>query len=145
MHRLVAGLAAACAVAGTAAAQFTTQGQVVGSSVGLNPSGTAVPRAVPQAGNPVGNPLGRPYDPTRPLDVFKGTNLDPKSVVAPVSGFPSVPTQQPDLLDKLYAKIGSITHFFSPTPPAQQPAPTVTPGIFRRNRERAAERMWRRD
>ena len=42
----------------------------------------------------------------------------------------------------LNQKLASATNFFTPSPP---PRPTYTPGISRRNRERAQERMWRRD
>ena len=45
---------------------------------------------------PVGNPLVRPYDPSRPYDVFKGTDIDPRTVVAPVQNLPG--TQNPNLL-----------------------------------------------
>jgi hypothetical protein len=147
----------ACAAAGAASGQFTTvtpgpnplggimPGQVVGSSsvATLNPAATAVPKAAPPAGTAIGNPLMRPYDPTRPLDVFKGTNIDPRTVAAPVSGFPTLTTGQPDLLDKLYDKLSSVTRFLRPSFSA--PPPTYTPGISRRNRERADQRMWRRD
>jgi hypothetical protein len=119
-------------------------GQVVSSttSVNLAPAGARIPSAAPQAGTNIGSPLsGRPYDPSNPLGVFKGTGIDPKSVVAPVSGLPG--TQQPDLLDRVSAKLGSVTSFFRPSPPPQQKM--ITPGIFRRNRERAQQANWRRD
>ncbi len=32
------------------------------------------------------NPMMRPYDPTRPYDVFKGSNINPNQVVAPLVG-----------------------------------------------------------
>ena len=160
MRRWLMTVGVACAMSGPAAAQFTTYtpgpnplsgimpGQVVGntavgSTVTLNPVGNSIPRATSPAGNPIGNPLMRPYDPAKPLDVFKGTNIDPKSVIAPVSGFSNVGTAQPDLLDKLYDKLGSITRFFRPT--YTKPPPSYTPGIYRRDRERAAKRMWRPD
>ena len=143
MRRIIAAVGLACAAATPAAAQFSVPGQPVGSSFDLPQAGSAIPKAAPQAAMPVGNPLIRPYDPTRPLDVFKGTNLDPKMVVAPVAGFPGIGTQQPNLLERLYARFGSITGFFKPT--VSDPVPTYAPGIGRRNRERAKERMWRRD
>jgi len=116
-------------------------GQVVSTGFNLNPAGNRVPAAAPPAGTNVGNPLLRPYDPNRPLDAFKGTNLSAKNVVAPVTGIPG--TQQPDLLDRVYDKLGSVTKFFRPSAP-QTPTQTVTPGIFRRNRERN-KMEWRRD
>jgi hypothetical protein len=143
MRRMLAAVALACAVTTSAAAQFTVPGQPVGSSFNLPSVGNPVPKAAPAAALPVGNPLVRPYDPTRPLDVFKGTSLDSRMVVAPVSGFSGIATQQPNLLERLYEKLGTVTGFFKPT--MSSPVPTYTPGIGRRNRERAKERMWRRD
>lgn len=127
-------------------------GQVVGTTFSLSPVGSP---AAPKVGAPVGGKPGggagglmsRPYDPYRPLDVFKGpdgkgTGLDPKAVVATVSPFSST-NPQPDLIDKLYEKLNRVTRFFHPVP--EVPPPTYTPGISRRNRERAEARMWRRD
>jgi hypothetical protein len=141
-HGLALGLA--CAVAGLAAAQQPLPlggGQVVSSGFNLGPAAPRVPAAAPPAGNNVGSPLQRPYDPSRPLDVLKGTNLSAKNVVAPVTGMPG--TQQPDLLDRLADKLSSVTKFLKPSPP-EMTTPTVTPGIFRRNRERHAM-PFRRD
>jgi hypothetical protein len=118
-------------------------GQIVSNAFNLPSAGTAIKRAAPQAGTPIGSPLMRPYDPSKPYDVFKGTNLDASMVVGPVSGFPGLQTQQPDLLDRLYDKISSITHFFKPTSPT--PPRLYTPGISRRNQERKERAMWRRD
>ena len=148
MRRWIAAIGVACAVAGTLLAQQPSNGasmpgQVVSTGFNLKQAGTRVPAAAPQAGNGIGSPLAsRPYDPSRPLDAFKGTGIDPRSVIAPVSGFPG--TQQPDLLDRLYAKLGSVTGFLRPTVPTAA-TPTVTPGIFRRNRERHSQQNWRRD
>ena len=151
------GLAVACAAlcAGPAAGQLgkpgdtntlpaAMPGQVVGTGINLNPVGTPISKAVPSRADikKLENPLLRAYDPSKPYDVFKGTNLDPKSVIAPVAGFPGTGTD-PTLLDKLSAKLGSVTSFFKP--PAVPPRPTYTPGLSRRNRERAMERTWRRD
>ena len=86
--------------------------------------------------------LSAGYDPSKPLDAFKGTNLDPKSVVAPVAGFPTT-GQDPNLLQRLYTKIGTVTGFITPSTPT--PRPTYTPGLSRRNKERTMERTWRRD
>ena len=117
-------------------------GQVVGSTYILNPAGKQLPQAAPQAGTAIGNPLTRPYDPSRPMDQFQGTNIDPKSIVTPMSSFPSLQTQNRSLLDRLNERLAAVVNFFDPSPP---PRPTYTPGISRRNRERAKERMWRRD
>lgn len=161
MRHLLA-LGAACALSATAAAQSGTvtggttttrvgggavpsmPGQAVGTGFSLPGAAGSTPQPVGQKLPQVGNALSRPYDPSRPLDVFKGTGIDPKSVVAPISAFPPVPGPQPDLVDRLYAKLTSFVSFAKPTAPLAQP-PNVTPGIFRRNRERLDERMWRRD
>jgi hypothetical protein len=119
-------------------------GQVVGTGINLNPAGAQIPRAVASRAEiqKLENPLMRPYDPSKPYDVFKGTNLDPKSVVAPVNGFPMT-GQDPNLLQRLYTKIGTVTGFIKPSTPT--PRPTYTPGLSRRNKERMMERTWRRD
>ena len=132
-HGMALGFA--CAVAGFASAQESPLGggQVVSPAFTLTPAAPRVPAAAPPAGTNVGNPFMRPYDPSRPLDALKGTNLSARDVVAPVPGFPG--TQQPDLLDRLSEKLSSVTRFFKPSAPEMTPA-TVTPGIFRRNRER---------
>jgi hypothetical protein len=155
MRRWTKALGIACAVAGAVGitrAQFNIPpqsantampgGQVVGSTYILNPAGNQLPQAAPQAGTPIGNPLTQPYDPSRPMDQFKGTNIDPKSIVTPMSSFPSLQTQNRSLLDRLNERLAAVVNFFEPSPP---PRPTWTPGISRRNRERAKERMWRRD
>lgn len=158
MRRLGVTAGAACLfgiLAGTAGGQPTTAGkdqppaampgQAVGTPLNLNPVGTPVNRAVPSRNDlkKVGSPLSRPYDPTKPLDVFKGTNLDPKAVVAPIAGYPGTAAGDPNLLDRLYQKLNaSVTSFFRPSQPDR---PTYTPGISRRNRERAESRLWRRD
>lgn len=115
-------------------------GLPVGTVVKLSPAATEITKAVPQAGNPIGT-QGRIYDPSRPLDVFKGTNIDPSNVIAPVAGYSG--TGSPNLLTQLYTKIGSIVGLSRTV--TTGPVPNVTPGIFRRNRERAAARMWRAD
>ena len=141
---------AVCALSGLASAQQPAPlggGQVVSSGGGtlspgtLGPAVPRIPAAAPPAGTNVGNPYLKPYDPARPLDALKGTSLNPKNVVAPVTGLPG--TQQPDLLDRLAEKLGSVTRFFKPAAPQEMPQ-TVTPGIFRRNRERN-KMEWRRD
>jgi hypothetical protein len=152
MRQLGAAVAAACAVGlfvGEAAGQSggngmpaAMPGQVVGTPLQLNTVGTPVQRAAPPAGDQLGNPLMRPYDPTKPLDVFKGTAIDPKTVIAPVMGYPGTGGQDPNLLERLYQKLATVTGFYKPSDPQR---PTYTPGISRRNRERAMQRLWRRD
>ena len=80
----------------------------------------------------------RRYDPSKPFDAFKGSNIDPRSVVAPI---PGVAGDQ-NLLVRFYEKVKSVMGVTTNT--VEQP-PNVTPGIFRRNRERARARMWRDD
>lgn len=168
MRRLLA-VAALGAAAGTATAQSGTvtggvtttrtgggglpsamPGQVVGN--GFNLAGSApqpVGSGLPPAGTPVapGMPASRPYDPNRPLDMFRGTGLDTSRMVAPISAFPPLPGQEKNLIDRLYDKLDAV---FSTNPFARSAEPpprpmNVTPGIFRRNRERLDDRMWRRD
>ena len=144
MRTRIAALGLTCALAALATAQQPAPlggGQVVSSGFNLNPAVPRVPAAAPQAGTSVGNPYLRPYDPNRPLDALKGTNINPRDVVAPVMGIGG--TQQPDLLDRVYDKLSSVTRFFKPSAPEPQSQP-VTPGIFRRNRERN-KMEWRRD
>ena len=155
MRRLLLAVGVACAAAGTAGAQGSMTaggnavmpasgnavmpGQSVGTGFSLPGVGKQIPKAAPAAGNPIGTALTRPYDPARPLDAFKGTGLDPKSIVAPVT---SMGSAEPNVLDRLYQKLGSVVGFQKPSDP---PRMNYTPGIARRNRERAEARMWRRD
>ena len=150
MRHWLSAIGATCALASasftqppSAGSNSMPGGQIVSRGYNLKAAGSRVPSAAPQAGNTIGSPLMRPYDPARPLDALKGSNIDPKRVVAPVTGFPG--TQQPDLFDKLYGKLNSVTAFLRPTAPVKS-TPTVTPGIFRRNRERhSMQQNWRRD
>ena len=87
-----------------------------------------------------GNGNGRPYDPTRPYDAFKGSGIDPSTLVAPLIGPDGKPVQPPDALDRMSERIKSFFTGFLP-----ESRPTYTPGIYRRSRERAEQRMWRRD
>ena len=161
MRRLLAA-AAVAAAAGTATAQSGTAtggvtttkagggvpasmpGQVVGS--GFNLAGST-PQPVGRQQPTVGDPLTRPYDPTKPLDQLRGTGLDLKNVIAPISASPPVPGADKNLIDRLYDKLDSAlsVNFFARTPEPVARPQNVTPGIFRRNRERADDRMWRRD
>ena len=152
MRRHLLAVGVVCAAAGLAHGQFgapangtgggspVMPGQAVGTGCGFPSAGNPVPKAAPPAGTPLGSGLSsRPYDPSRPLDVFKGTGIDPKSVVAPIM---PMGMKEPNLLDRLYDKLGAVTGFRRPDAPAQA---NYTPGISRRNRERAENRMWRRD
>jgi hypothetical protein len=148
MRQLWLAAGAVCALAGfatPASGQVNTMpGQVVGTTVNfnnLNPVGTRLPRV----GTPVGQPLNMPadtpllrrLDPSRPYDVFKGTNLSPSQLAAPIVGI-----GDQSALERFYDKLKSIVGLAKP---ADLRVPNYTPGIGRRNRERAEERLWRRD
>jgi hypothetical protein len=119
----------------------TMPGQVVGSYREQTfPIGNRFPNAAPQAGLPItANGTMRPYDPNNPYSIFKGTNIDPKQVLAPLVGPDGKPMDPPDGLDSISA---SIKAFFTRHPPP--PRPPYTPGITRRTRERI-HNLWRRD
>ena len=149
---LAFGVLCAAAVAHRAGAQNPTQnppqtnplmqGQVVGTVVKFNPVGTTLPQAGARVGQPLNmpaeSPLMRRADLSKPFDAFRGTNLSPSNVVAPVPGLSNA-TSLERFYEKMKASIGLGTK------PAMPAPPTVTPGIFRRNRERAKEQMWWRD
>jgi hypothetical protein len=79
----------------------------------------------------------RRYDPNRPYDVFQGTNLSPNLLAAPVT----VPGGEMSIYDKLKAFLG-----LGRQPTSMMPShSTYFPSLTRRNRERAEERLWRRD
>lgn len=105
--------------------------------------GQQLPPAAPPAGLPAAGLPGRPFDPTRPYEMFRGTNIDPRSVLAPVIGPDGKPIQPPDALDRLSQKIKDFFSFSSG--PSLPPPPNFAPGIIRRRKERIEERMWRRD
>ena len=153
MRRLTLAGGIACAILLThhAGAQINTPpapaqppampGQVVGTSRGqVSQVGQRAPAAAPQAGQPItAGALQRPYDPNRPYDMFKGTNIDTKQILAPLVGPDGKQVKEPDELDKLSAKIKA---FFVQTPPPGRPP--YAPGISRRTKERS-QHMWRRD
>lgn len=141
MRQLVLAAGAVCA-AGWLAVRVAGQGpampgQVIGTGYNLPQVGNRLPAAGQKVGTAPNNAMMRPYDPARPLDQLQGTNIDPATVLAPVAGF-----GDQSGLDKFYAKLKSMVGVSPRVGPTR---PNVTPGIFRRNRERAEERMWRRD
>jgi len=155
MRRWIAAVGAACALAGTASAQVgaTTgtqigtaplPGEIVSNSIMLRSAGKRLPQAAPPAGKRIGSPLTSPYDPNNPLAAFNGSNIDTSALVAPV-GAPGLGMNQPGLIGAINSKLEAVTHFFRPSTPTMA-GRTITPGIFRRNRERAKERqMFQRD
>ena len=156
MRRLLA-VAALGAATGTAHAQSGTvtggvtrtgggaamPGQVVGNGFNLAGS-TPQPTGTPAG---AGMPGGKAYDPSRPLDVFRGTGINTNQMVTPVPTFPPLPGQEKNLIDRLYDKLDAVVSFnpFARAPEAPERPANVTPGIFRRNRERFDSRTWRRD
>jgi hypothetical protein len=122
----------------------TMPGQVVGTGFGLSSVGQQVPKAAPPAGQPINlpadSPMMRRYDPSRPYDVFKGTNLSPDQLAAPIEGY-----GDQSVLSKLYQKLKSVVGFGPPKLVSAQQNSTYFPSLTRRNRERAEQRLWRRD
>ncbi|MBX9584317.1 MAG: hypothetical protein K2X87_28795 [Gemmataceae bacterium] len=146
MRRVLAA-GVACAVAGAVAGQDAMPGREVGTGFQLRPVGQAVAKAGTQVGGPPSGGMGsKPYDPSKPYEPLKQAGLDPNLVAVPLSAYPQLPTgAEPDLIDKLYARIGTAFGLFPR--PAMAPPPNPTPGIFRRDRKRAEQQraMWRRD
>jgi hypothetical protein len=152
MRRLTLAAGAACAMMlfDSAGAQNVTTGtsmpgQVVGSYTGtVNPVGQRAPAAAPPAGLPItSNAMMRPYDPNNPYAAFKGTNIDPKTLVAPLVGPDGQPVKPPGPFDKISDKLKQLLGIATPAPaPARPP---FAPGVLRRNKERREDRMWRRD
>ncbi len=135
---------AVCALvgfAGAAHAQVNTMpGQIVGNGFNLSPAGQP-------AGQPVGQPVNmpaenshmRPYNPNRPYDMFKGSTFSPDQLVAPIPGVAA-----PSLLEKFNSRLKAMLGPpQSLTPPVQNTG--YFPSLTRRNRERAEQRLWRRD
>lgn len=118
-------------------------GQVVSSYSGtVGPVGQKAPAAAPQVGAPItSSPMMRPYDPNKPYDAFKGTNIDTKLILAPLVGADGQPVKPPGAIDKLTDKLKSLVGLSSTTPTR----PPFAPGIVRRKKERIEDRMWRRD
>jgi hypothetical protein len=139
-------LAAPAQTPPVSAAPTTTQGfQMPGLTVGkalLKPVGTQLPKAAPPAGSPVGSAPGG-SNPTDLTGTLPGQKIDRSAVVGPLPDtFDMIPAE-PSLWDKFVAKFGASLGLISPEPRA----PNWTPGISRRNRERAMQpaQQWRRD
>jgi hypothetical protein len=119
---------------------FSMPGTTVGQLV--KPVGTQVQKAVPQAGATIGS---TPTN-TAPTDLtgsLPGQTIDLSNVVGPLPDSFKLPTE-PTAWQKFVEKYGASLGFTKPEPKA----PNWTPGISRRNRERAQERatgQWRRD
>jgi len=137
------GLCAAAILAHFAPAQnqAAMPGQVVGSGFRFKSVGEQFPQAGTKVGQPTNlppeTPLMRRSNISDPFDAFRGTKIAPKSVAAPFPG--SDQTALERFYERMKSAVGPSTKAM-PAPPQM-----VTPGIFRRNRERAKEQMWRRD
>ena len=120
---------------------FQMPGTTVGTQL-LRPVGTQIPKAAPAAGSPVGSTPGATL-PTDLTGTLPGQAINKAAVVGPLpDSFDMLPTE-PSLWDKFVAKFGASLGFISPEPRA----PNWTPGLSRRNRERAQMKTehWRRD
>lgn len=118
-----------------------SSGTPVGSPL-LKPVGTPVAAAAPKVGNPVGTPPGgQPNQASLP----PGFQFDLKNLVAPVNPeyLPAAlrPQQKESLYEAAFKKW--LDAFGLAKPPEVKS--TFTPGMSRRNRERARERAWWRD
>ena len=142
MRQLVLAAGAVCAAAvgaGRADAQGTTMpGQMVGTGLtyNLSPVGSQLGRAAPPAGEPINipadSPLMRRYDPNNPYAALEGTSLTRDQIVVPLG-------TELSMMDKLKSLIGMTKVVQT------QPQSGYFPSLTRRNRERAEQRMWRRD
>lgn len=139
-----AGLVAVSAVAKAQTNEtnpLLSSGIPVGSPL-LKPVGTPVAAAAPKVGTPVGTPPGgQPNQSSMP----PGYNFDLKNVVAPVSPEFLPPALRPQQKESLYDTAFKkwLEAFGLAKPPEIKN--NFTPGMSRRNRERARERAWWRD
>ena len=108
----------------------------------LKSVGTPIPQAAPQVGQKIGTPPGgQPQSPQPP----PGFNFDLKNVVAPVNPEFLPPALRPQQNQSLYdAAFKKWAEAFGLVKPPEQKI-AFTPGMSRRNRERAKEREWWRD
>ena len=110
---LAAGVLCAAGVLTHATAQNQAMpGQAVGTSFQFQPVGSQFPQAGSKVGQPVNipadTPLMRRANPNNPFDSFRGTTLDPKSVVAPVIGLGNQSALE-RFYDKLKSSVGLST------------------------------------
>jgi len=144
MRRLMLATGVVCAVAvltDLAGAQVNTMpGQVVGNGYGTTVVGQPTPKAAPPAGQPLGLPsdtaMMRRYDPNRPYDSLKGTNLSRDQVIAPTGGATN---------ETIWTKVRSLFGYGKPPVQLAPQHSTYIPSLSRRNRERAEAKQWRRD
>jgi hypothetical protein len=150
MSRLLRTLGLTCAVVGmtgwATAQNASMPGQVVSNTTGSNVRliGNDLPQVAQPVGKPINlpnnNPLFRPYNPANPYEALQGTGMNAKSVVAPVNGYTN--EAPPSVFQQITNNMKSLLGLTSP-PTVQR---IYTPGIYRRDRQRAQERaMWGRD
>jgi hypothetical protein len=132
---LTAAVVAVLGVSAPAALGQSPYNTMPGTPVGspsVQPVGQPVGTRLPTVGQKVGTPpTGYPKDATSPFAGENWPKIDPKQVVAP---YPTPQGQADSFWDKLYKRW--LTIF----PEDKAPKPTYTPGIARRNRERAEKR-----
>lgn len=147
IRRLVLSLGSTIAFGVAASAQtegtnpLLSSGTPVGSPL-LKSVGTPIAKAAPKVGSPVGTPPGgQPNQSTPP----PGFNFDLKNVVAPVNPEYLPPSLRPQQKESLYdAAFKKWLEAFGLSKPPEVKN-NFTPGMSRRNRERARERNWWRD
>ena len=115
-------------------------GTPVGKPI-LQSVGTPIPKAAQDVGQKVGTPPGG----MSPSATQPKVPFDLKNVVAPVDPAFLPPALRPQQNESLYDTAFKkwLDAFGLSKPPEQKN--TYTPGIARRNRERAHERQWYRD
>jgi hypothetical protein len=115
-------------------------GTPVGKPI-LQSVGTPIPKAAPEVGQKVGTPPGGPS----PMATQPKVPFDLSNVVAPIDPAFLPPALRPQQNESLYETAFKkwFDAFGLSKPPEQKN--TFTPGIYRRNRERARERQWYRD
>lgn len=136
---VVAGAVASAQTNGTN--PLLSSGTPVGSPL-MKSVGTPVAAAAPKVGTPVGTPPGgQPNQSALPPSF----NFDLKNVVAPVNPEYLPPSLRPQQKESLYeAAFKKWLEAFGLAKPPEIKN-NFTPGMSRRNRERARERSWWRD
>lgn len=132
---------AALGLSGVASAQFTTPGTPVGTPLPIGNAGDPSARPV---GAPVGGQVG-----SAPGGIMQSTSqdfskIDKSMLSAPLPNYPGIGAK-PTLWDRTKQQMIAAFNYVNPFYEAPKPRPPWVPGISRRNRERAEERMWQRD
>lgn len=139
--RITLAVVAALGFTAAARAQFTNPGTPVGTPLAIGNVGAPSAKPVaPTVGGQVGSAPGGIMDSTS-QDFSK---IDPKRLAAPLPSYPGI-GGQPTLWDRTKQQVIAAVNYINPFYEAPQPRPPWVPGISRRNRERAEQRMWRPD